>query len=310
VIIYGSGFEDPLQVFLGNELMELISVSGTELVVKIPDDLGTQCAPTPGSFRVVLLESGLEASGGNFTIQGNRPTVLSVSPIILQELEFGDVSPDDVTIIGQQFSEEVLVSVGQYVMPSADVDRVSESAIDVQNIPDTGLLGVNWTTTGCVTDDGYDGTVIAPTSVSVTVTNFPGNCPNTLEGAIVIEPYIDPLLPDACVPSPDITATLSSSNFGDITAGSCSTPATLTISNNVPGATLNINQVTIDSLYFFNAPNGIQAFGGVQFVGVVGNVWDVYFCPDSVDTFSGVLTILSDDPNEPEIRINVSGNGV
>ena len=71
MIIYGSGFEDPLQVFLGGELMELISVSGTELVVSIPDDLATECAGTGGSFTVVLLESGLEADGGDFTILGN-----------------------------------------------------------------------------------------------------------------------------------------------------------------------------------------------------------------------------------------------
>ncbi|MDH3813582.1 MAG: IPT/TIG domain-containing protein, partial [Acidobacteriota bacterium] len=114
VIIYGSGFEDPLQVFLAGNQMEVVSVSGTELVVKIPDDLGTQCGSTSGSFRVVLLESGLETQGGNFTIAGNTPTVLSVSPIILQEDGSipSNLVPDAITIIGQLFSGEVLVSVG------------------------------------------------------------------------------------------------------------------------------------------------------------------------------------------------------
>ncbi len=86
VIIYGSGFEDPLQVFLGGELMELVSVTGTELVVRIPDDLATSCAGAAGAFEVVLLESGNSATGGNFNILGNSPTVLSVSPIILQQI--------------------------------------------------------------------------------------------------------------------------------------------------------------------------------------------------------------------------------
>jgi hypothetical protein len=188
VIIYGSGFEDPLQVFLGEAMMEVISVSGTELVVKIPDDLATECGGFASAFRVVLLESGLETSGGNFRIVGNRPTVLSVSPVILQEDEFGNVVPDDITITGLSFADEVLVKVGPYTMPSSQVTVTSETSIDVQNLPDVSTLGITFATTPCTTGGGLPGAQSSATPLSVEVTNFPGACPDSLAGALVVEP--------------------------------------------------------------------------------------------------------------------------
>ena len=196
--------------------MELTSVSGTELVVKIPDDLATQCGGTGGSFKVVLLESGLDANGGNFTILGNTPMVLSVNPIILQEDGAipSNLVPNDISIIGQGFSEEVLVSVGGYVAPSVDVDRVSDSTIDVQNLPGPGDLGIVFDTSSCTTVGGSPGQRLASTPVNVTVTNFPGNCPDTLAGAIVVEPF-----DSTCVEAPDINVAFRCINVRNVRNG-------------------------------------------------------------------------------------------
>jgi hypothetical protein len=305
VIIYGSGFEDPLQVFLGDELMELISVSGTELVVKIPDDLATQCQGTSGTFRVVLLESGLEATGGNFTIQGNNPTVLSVSPVILQEdgAVPSNVSPNAVSIIGQQFAQEVLVSIGSYIVPSTDVDRVSESTINVSNIPGPGELGVVFQSSSCVTPLGAPGTRQAATPVSVTVTNFPGNCPDTLDGAIVIEPNNQD-----CVEAPDIDVAFNA-NFPNTPADTCS-PANALIINNVSGATLNINQLSLAGEFYFDAGGVSQSQPPTSIAGFGNTSYNVYFCPplpaNGAD-YTGRLTILSDDPDESLLTFDLSG---
>jgi len=81
VIIYGSGFEDPLQVFLGDKLMEVISVSGTELVVRIPDDLATDCEAQPVAVRVVTNVTGelerLEEVGLGLYPTGNSTVLLA-----------------------------------------------------------------------------------------------------------------------------------------------------------------------------------------------------------------------------------------
>jgi len=306
VIIYGSGFEDPLQVFLGGELMEVISVSGTELVIKIPDDLATQCGGTGGSFRVVLLESGLEAQGGDFTILGNSPTVLSVNPIILQEdgATPSNLVPDEITIVGQGFSEEVLVSVGGYVVPSGDVDRISEATIDVENLPGPDDLGVVFDTSPCITPGGAPGQRLAATPVNVTVTNFPGNCPDELAGAIVIEPF-----DSTCVEAPDINVAFSS-GFANTPAGTCSVTPNSLIINNVSGTTLNVFSTTLAGEFYFDNTGSSQSLAPVAIAGFGSVTADVYFCPvlpaDGRD-YTGRLTILSDDPDEGLLTYDLSG---
>ncbi len=259
VIIYGSGFEDPLQVFLGGELMEVISVSGTELVIKIPDDLATECSGISGPFDVVLLESGETTSGGSFTINGNSPTVLSVSPIILQEVELGTPAAD-ITITGQAFSAEVLVRVGTYIMPSSQVTVNSETSIDVSDLPAAGTLGINFVDTPCTLPGGEPGTQSSATPLAVSVTNFPGACVDTLNGAIVVEPA-----DSTCTATP---ATLTFSgvgvvgsavSFGNDQTGDVScVNRTITATNT--GGTLAVNV-------------GAAVAGGVDF-SVVGGTCD------------------------------------
>jgi hypothetical protein len=305
VIIYGSGFEDPLQVFLGDELMELVSVTGTELVVRIPDDLATQCSGRSGSFRVVLLESNLQTEGGNFTIQGNSPTVLSVSPVILQEDDSipSLVDPDAVTIIGQQFADELLVRIGNYTVPSIDVDRVSDSTIDVQNIPGPGELGIVFQTSTCVTAGGAPGSRLSATPVSVTVTNFPGACPDTLNGAIVIEPY-----DQTCVEAPDIDVAFNP-NFPNTPADTCSAANALIISN-ISGADLNIASTTLAGEFYFDAAGTSQSRPPTVVTGFGSVNYDVYFCPPlpaNGQAYTGRLSILSDDPDESLVTYDLNG---
>jgi len=187
VIIYGSGFEDPLQVFFAGEPMNVVNVSGTELLVQVPNDWPPSCGVIGGTFTVTLLETGQTASGGSYNLLGNTPLVLSVNPLILTEDSFGDLDPDAITIIGQYFAEEVLVQLGIFVVPSGDVSVVSEGIIEVENLPDTTGLGIvfDTTTSGCGAGDVRD----IPTAVDVMVTNFPGSCSDTLVAAFIVEPF-------------------------------------------------------------------------------------------------------------------------
>ena len=299
VIIYGSGFEDPLQVFLGGELMELISVSGTELVVKIPDDLATQCGGTGGSFRVVLLESGLSADGGNFTILGNNPTVLSVSPVILQETGTSPsgLSPDEITVVGQGFSDEVLVSVGAWIAPSGQVDRVSETTINVTNLPGPDDLGVTFDTTLCTdTGTGQTGLRQAATPVSVTVTNFPGNCSDTLAGAIVIEPNNQDCVVAAGIQVLPLT-------FPPTESPGPSPPSDLFVTETTGGSDLTISLMSLSGRFFFNAGCTQSTVSGPIVIpaGTGLPVAQVYFCPSNNDglAYTGNLNILSDSPSSP-----------
>jgi hypothetical protein len=267
--------------------MELISVSGTELVVKIPDDLATECGGSSGSFKVVLLESGLETTGGNFRIVGNTPTVLSVSPIILEQI-IGppqDVSPDDITITGSSFASEVLVQVGTYTMPSGQVTVNGQTSIDVDNLPGVDVLGVVFATTPCVTPAGDPGAQSAATPLSVSVTNFPGACTDTLAGAIVIEPEASACSPLSMAVAPGAIAFGNVAGSQDISitndgAGEFQWSASLSDADGVfsispTSGTLFPGEATLVTVTFSLAENPAGHSGSVQIssnpVGILGS---------------------------------------
>jgi hypothetical protein len=239
VIIYGSGFEDPLQVFLGGELMELVSVSGTELVIRIPDQFEDDCSAVSGAFTVVLLESNLETSGGNFTILGNEPLVISAEPLIFYEQDSssdpnnGFLDPTDLTIIGQDFAgqDRVQVQVGSYNVPNSDLSNVSSTSIDVDLGPPVrrGDILVDFDTSPCVTTGLVAGVRNVATAVNVEVANLPGLCSDTLLGAFLIEPY-----DTECVSIPSLAVAPLTLVFGplDLNGGSASESQPLDITNN------------------------------------------------------------------------------
>jgi hypothetical protein len=314
VIIYGSGFEDPLQVHFpsgSGQQLEVVSVSGTELVVRIPDELGTACADTSGQFEVILLESNLTTQGGNFTVRGNSPLVTSVDPIIFQETAVGNIDPEDMIINGLYFTEASQVIIGNLNVPSTNVTVESENSIDVD------LAGVNvsdiifeFNQGPCTTALGDPGQQNVATPVDVSVINFPGACADTLVGAIVIEPD-----DTTCIAAPRVVANPLSLNFGNITSGTCSGPLQVTITNGSPGTVLTLSTANLNSRYFFDnvATSQLGSWPDSTVDGppaVDIRTADVYFCPDAVADFNdGELRIFSDDPSSPTI-IELSGSGI
>lgn len=192
VIIYGSGFEDPLRLFLlvnGETELDVTRVAGTEITAMIPNDVVT-CGDLTGEFRVDLLESNnLSAQGGGFTLIGNNPRVLSVDPLFVQEIADGDgVTPSDVTITGQRFAPGAIVEIGPYRMPNTDISVVDETLIEVSNLPPPNLFNLTWDQVPCLTDEGISGLRRAATPVNVAVINIPGQCRDVLTGGLVYEP--------------------------------------------------------------------------------------------------------------------------
>jgi hypothetical protein len=307
VVIYGSGFEDPLQVFFAGTQMDVVSVSGTEIVIRVPDDFNDECSPSSGSFRVVLLESDLEAEGGDFTIRGNAPTVLSVAPIVLQADLFGNLNPDAITITGRDFASDLLVQVGNFIAPSTSVTVLSSSSIDVQNLPSIDDLGINFATTSCILPGGEPGQRSTSTPINVTVTNFPGGCPDELRNAIIIEPSNS-----ICTPTPAEIVTSpvglgGTWSFAATAPGGCSPPQTLTLTNTGGETANNLVFLTSDPLRFpFVAPSDCS--GSLPYNDSC--VISMQFCPQFGDsgTLPGTLDIrYSDSTGTREPTIELSG---
>jgi len=196
VVVYGSGFEDPLRLFLlvaGDTELEVLRVSGTEITARIPVDVVT-CGNLNGQFRVELLESDLEAQGGQYELIGNNPRVLSVEPLFVQEVDTNDdgisdgVTPDEIVVNGQRFAPGAIVEIEEFRIPSADTTVVDETRIEVDDIPHPAEFDLDWDEVPCLTDDGIPGLQRAATPVDVSVINIPGQCRDTLAGGLVYEP--------------------------------------------------------------------------------------------------------------------------
>jgi hypothetical protein len=180
-------------------------------------------------------------------------------------------------------------------MPSNDITRSSESLIEVFNLPGPANLGIIFPTSSCFTSTGLQGARQIPVSVNVSVTNFPGNCSDTLFGAFSIEPF-----DTACVVSSGIA--LSDLVFPAANAGSTSTDS-LIISETTGASDLVVNSLTLTGQFFFDIGCTQPSMAGPLTVlaGTGSAPIPVYFCPnlDNGALYVGNLTVLSNAPTSP-----------
>jgi len=197
VVIYGAGFEDPLQAFFTTDNIELevLSVSGTEVLVRFPDDLAVVCENRTAQFKVKLIESNQEATGGTFTLRGNQPTVLSVEDVADGDVFVGEGS--NIRIHGVDFLDNVLVEIANSQIDPIYVDRIDETLIEVGPLPSAAQLGIEFDTAACTAPGDVPGERLVATPVNVSVTNLPGPCESALGGGVVYEPT-----DTACNPTP------------------------------------------------------------------------------------------------------------
>ncbi|UCE19583.1 MAG: choice-of-anchor D domain-containing protein [Gemmatimonadota bacterium] len=109
----------------------------------------------------------------------------------------------------------------------------------------------------------------------------------------------------ATVPEPDIDLSASSHDYGDVLVGS-SVSWTFTVSNVGPGALLISSILSGHPNFIVTAPTSFPlTVGPGGFVNVT-----VQFTPSSEGLKSGVISILSNDPDEGIAVVSVQGNGV
>lgn len=303
--LYGAGFEDPLTVWFGDIEFDVISVTGTEITLRSPPDLPPTCNDRSGNFRVVLVESNREATGGNYTLLGSEPTITAVEPIIVEETDFGNgVSPSEIDIFGVRFADDLLVRINNFTIAPNEVDVVTAEQIHVNQIPAPNDFGLVFNTGSCTTDTGLQGIRNEPTPVNVTVRNLPLACEDTLIAGLVYVPE-----DQECVAAPNLFAELvPSSTFPSTTAGMCSAPANLVLANNGAGD-LQVTTAILVGRFFFDAGASSQNAGPITVPAFTSDTsLDVYFCPDVANglLYQGQLVISSNDAGSPT-QLNLSG---
>ncbi len=302
VVIYGSGFEDPLQAYFtsGNIELEVLSISGTQLATRFPNDLPVSCSDQTGQFEVRLIDSNRTAQGGDFTLLGNSPTVTDVEPTFVQSSNNGDsVDPDDIVISGANFSEEVLVKIATFVMSPSSVTVVNENTIEVDNIPAPNDFGLQYEVAQCTTDLGDPGVRRTPSAVDVTVQNIPGTCTDTISGALIYQPE-----DTSCVPVPVLRVDPLDLDFGDVEVASSATqPVTV---YNDGGIAMNWFATASDPVYTID--EGMGGFVPAHSSAMV----TVRFSPDAEQTYDATLIFEVVEPDaigEPQV-VGLAGVGI
>jgi hypothetical protein len=190
VIIYGAGFESPLTVdFLCSDAcgaefrFDVMSVSGTEILARVPFDAPIVCETADAEFLITLLETNTSIQGGDFRYLGSTPNIYNIQPTFLDPDGGGEM-----TITGEFFAEDLYVQFGDYRLQSNTVETISDTEVSINPIPSAELVGLVWDTSPCVDNNGLPGVRVIPTPIDVIVSNMPGDCQQIIVGGVVYEP--------------------------------------------------------------------------------------------------------------------------
>lgn len=185
VTIFGQGFDEPVAVGLGGFAADVVSVSGSEIVVRSPVIRVNSCADVSGPVTVTNIETGDSDSTtggagpalGGFTFEVTRPVVTGISPPSGSGAGGGTV-----TISGLNFTQPLRVLFGGQ---AGTVVSSSPTQIVVQVPRFTGAFP----TQPCdANGDGTQGQRDQPISVDVQVINLETTCTDSLQQAFRYDP--------------------------------------------------------------------------------------------------------------------------
>ena len=181
VTIFGQGFEEPVAVSMGGTGQQIISVTGTEIVVRtVPVQIN--CANTGGAVSVTNIETNTGTTGPNFTYVPINPILVAVSPSRSNDLTDGNVTITGVPrSFGLGFDPPLRATIDGVV---ASQVSLSGDQIVVAVPPFTGTFP----TEACTDALGETGTREIPVAVNVEVENLNTGCTDTLNNAFIYDP--------------------------------------------------------------------------------------------------------------------------
>jgi hypothetical protein len=181
VTIFGQGFVDPVAVTLAGIAAQVLSVSGTQIVVLSGIPNVTTCSDTTGTIVVTNINDGDSGTGPTFDYQVPHPFITSVAPSsgtgngnTQVRINGGGFEPNPPLGVSVQFGNE-----------TGAVDSVNSTP--TQLISTTPMFTGTYPTQAC-TSQGVQGTMNLPTSVSVEVINLISGCSVTVQDAFTFIP--------------------------------------------------------------------------------------------------------------------------
>ncbi len=208
VTLFGQGFVAPVAVMLAGVPAQVLTVAGTEIVVKSSAPSQRFCTPITGPSQVTNIDSNLSASGPDWTYLPSQPLITSVEVAlpsgglgtnIVQEYDLTRQAPCNtnppysqytVIVRGQNFEKYPNSSASAmsviFANPDVEVLTTWVSSTEIRfSLPD--LSGVVLDKAACTTG-GQPGFRDIPTGLPFTVKNNNNGCTDTLNPAIIINP--------------------------------------------------------------------------------------------------------------------------
>ncbi|MEO1084090.1 MAG: PKD domain-containing protein, partial [Acidobacteriota bacterium] len=184
VTIFGQGFEEPVAVTMGQVAQQVISVTGTEVVVRtVRVPIG--CANQTGPVGVTNIETNEGTTGPPFIYVPIQPVLISVD-----QSDANDGDPNGgqtIEIVGLPrsfgvgFDEPIRVTID-----GVPATVLSFDGVDTLRVLTPAFSG-NFQTEPCFTSGGQ-GSQQVPETVDVEVTNINTGCNDTLTSGFTYNP--------------------------------------------------------------------------------------------------------------------------
>jgi len=224
---------------------------------------------------------------------------------------FGYGPYSEVTVICNVYPD-IMISSPDHDFGTVLVDMTSYWTLFIYNIGGNDLnVSAIISDNGVFATDFYPPAVIAPDSWLEVEVSFTPNAPELFEGTLTIisddpdEGSIDVALTGegSTVPFPDISLPDSEHDFGEVLVGENETWE-FSI-HNVGSTDLEVTEISSNLSVFTTdfSPRLTIPPGGSTDVTVT-------FTPTDPITYEGALTIISDDPDEPAVQVELTGQGL
>lgn len=177
-VIFGEGFQAPVQVLFGGIEQTVLSVSGRELLVRVRGVQPSGCTDVTAPVQVINLATGESATGPSFLYRVFTPIVTGINPSSV----LGGGGGQQATITGANFEAPLRVEFGDQ---SASV--LSSTSTSIQVI--VPALAGTFDEVPCDDNgDGTEGQRFVNTAVDITVTNLVTGCSDTFTGGFQYRP--------------------------------------------------------------------------------------------------------------------------
>lgn len=182
VTIFGQGFEEPVAVSLAGFGQQIISVTGTEIVVRTAR-ITIGCTEVTQGTQVTNIETNERITNGpNFTYLPITPNIIGVFPGTGAQSGGTNVTIEgSVRSLGRGFQPPLRVLINGVL---ANVTSIGPTEINVITPPFTGTFQ----TAPCAVDATTTGTMNIPFAASVEVVNLDTGCEDTLTGGFTYRP--------------------------------------------------------------------------------------------------------------------------